>query len=244
MLILGIDFETTGLDTQKDDVIEMGAVLYDTERKAPIKIISELIAINRDIPASITDLTGIRQDDIEKFGVSFNHAVSSLVPLIIECDYFLAHNKDFDKAFLDRKMLEIEQSRGETFRIERDYLPHYKDKVWLDTMIDIQYPKGIGTHKLTYLAAEHCFVNPFSHRAVFDVLTAIKIAEHYSWDKIVERAKVPNVRVIAKVSYDDRQLAKDAGYHWDKAAQVWFKTMKACDLELERQRCKFQIVGA
>ena len=58
-IVCGVDLETTGLDPQKDQVTEVGAVLWDTELNAPIKFFNKLLRINGSVPAEIVKLTGI-----------------------------------------------------------------------------------------------------------------------------------------------------------------------------------------
>ncbi len=57
--ILIIDIETTGLDADKDKIIEFGAALCDWKTKKPVYLLSENIQFSGEIDPMITDLTGI-----------------------------------------------------------------------------------------------------------------------------------------------------------------------------------------
>ena len=43
MLLLGIDLETDGLDPKVNNILEVGAVLYDWDTKTPVQMLSEFI---------------------------------------------------------------------------------------------------------------------------------------------------------------------------------------------------------
>ena len=73
MLILGVDFETTGLDTQKDSIIEVGAVLWDTQRKMPLQIYSDLMwheSIWKNATATkehVEKIVKLNEEDLKEF---------------------------------------------------------------------------------------------------------------------------------------------------------------------------------
>ena len=114
-------------------------------------------------------------------------------------------------------------------------------QTWIDTRVDVPYPDNIKTRKLTYLAAEHGFANPFQHRALFDVLTMLKIMGLYNMEDILFFAKQETVRVIAHVSFQQKQLAKDRGYHWDGEAKIWFLDMKKSKSLKEENEAGFPV---
>jgi DNA polymerase III alpha subunit (gram-positive type) len=219
MRILGLDFETTGLSAEKDHVIEIGAVVWETETKKPVTMYSELIKPEGFIglPTEIIQITGIDDQSLFDYGVEAQGAFKKLHSLIESTEFIVAHNAPFDRSFLN-------------IGLEKWGLPPVT-KSWLDTLADIPYPKGIVTRKLDYLAAEHKVLNPFSHRAVFDVLTMLSVLNKYDLKEVIERSKSPNVEVTAIVSFDEKDKAKDLGFHWDGKGRRWFKDFKQCDLD-------------
>jgi DNA polymerase III subunit epsilon len=228
MKILGLDFETTGLSWKEDRIIEVGAVLYDWDTETPLCLLSQLVDPKRPIPEEISKLTGITDALIASYAKPENDVLDSLLCLMGQADYVMAHNgSEFDKLFFDALMARL-----------RPGTTTY-DKPWLDTRYDIVFPESITTRNLRFLAAEHGFLNPFAHRAVFDVLTMLRVARQYPLESIIARAKEPNVCVQAIVSFDDKEKAKARGYYWFGPKKLWWRSMKVSDYEVEKTTCGF-----
>ena len=228
MLICGVDFETTGLDSKTDRIIEIGAVLWDTERQLPLRILSCYVNPEREISPEITAITGITNGDVA-YGVPENKALADLFELAVYSDgYFMAHNAEFDKGFYDAACI-----RSGVLN---------EEMVWLCSKNDIVYPERITTRNLRHLAAENGFLNPFSHRAVFDVLTMFKVASCYKIEDIIARAAQPTLYVQAVVSFDEKEKAKARGYYWCGPKKIWWRTMKESDYLVEKEACGFRTV--
>lgn len=228
MYWLGFDCETTGLDVRKDSIIEVGAVLWDVERKAPVMQYGALIKGNFTVTEEITRITGITKEDTDKFGIPFQDAVRGMGDLIRHASHIVAHNgTNFDRPILEAELL----------RHELPVPPH----PWIDTAVDIDFPAELTVRKLSYLACEHGFLNPFAHRAVSDVLTMLKIVGQYDAKQILAWAASPPVTIRAKVTYDDRLLASSRGYRWNAEKKYWVKTLKEFMLEDERKQASFEI---
>jgi DNA polymerase-3 subunit epsilon len=220
--ILGIDFETTGLDSKTDRIIEVGAVLWDWDRQLPIDMISKLCWHTDDgttpqIPELITKITGIDGPMLKEHSVSTSVVLQRLMSMSRGI-YVMAHNAPFDMGFLfaecDKLGIEVQYGAGV-----------------IDSRTDIKYDKDLHKSRaLTHLAASHGFLNPFAHRAVFDVLTMLKVASNYDLDEIIARSKSPNVVLTAHVSFDEKDKAKAAGFHWKPEVKSWQMTIKQCDL--------------
>lgn len=111
---------------------------------------------------------------------------------------------------------------------------------WIDTTEDVPYPLEVKTRKLTHLAAEHGFVNPFPHRAVTDVLTTLRILSFYSTEEVERYAKAESKTLVANFERDDPEfeVKKDAvkrnGYRWTGAPEYqWKKSIKDFQVEEE-----------
>ena len=104
------------------------------------------------------------------------------------------------------------------------------DLPWIDTITDIKFDKSIKTRNLKHLAAEHNFLPGFSHRAVFDVLTMLKILSMYEIDEVIARASEPTLYVQALVDFKNNQKAKDHQFRWHAPSKAWWRSYKASDL--------------
>ena len=233
MKLLFVDFESTWtkpVDPEQALITEIGAVLFDWSSKKPLSIYSELV-YSEDHPKSppeLVELTGITDAMLEDYGVPVGMALYKLLNLIERADFIVAHNgTGFDKPLLKAEC-------------GRHGMP-FPETPWIDTRTDIPFPKRIGARKLSYLAAEHGFLNPFAHRAVFDCLTTAEVLKPYDILEVIELSKQPLIHAVAKVSYQDRALAKEAGYYWDGEKKNWFRPMKESLFEAEKERVPFLI---
>jgi DNA polymerase III epsilon subunit-like protein len=232
MLFVGFDCETTGLDVKKDRITEVGAVLWCTERNAPLKVFSSYMYEKTypEISKEITELTGITQRDLDLYGRYPEQVLSDLLMFFDEGDFVLAHNgTNFDRPILESEM-------------ERVGAMYKDDVAWIDTSVDLPFPKGITTRKLSYLATEHGFLNPFPHRALFDVMTMLKVVSMYDTDEVVKLSKSPNLTIRAVVDYDNRKLASERGYRWNAENKMWVKTIKELNLETETKDVPFKVL--
>ena len=218
MKILGLDFETTGLEFGKDRVIEIGAVVWDTEKSKACALMSELVTYDGQLSQEIINITGIEDDMIASYGINGETAFARLVELMKGCEYIVAHNAPFDRNFFENEV--------KNYGISVD-VNSFK---WIDTCIDVEYPESIQTRKLTYLAAEHGIINGNAHRALFDVMTMLNVLKKYPIQDVVERSKSPSVQVVAKVSFSEKDKAKKLGFRWNGDDKIWFKEFKQMDI--------------
>ena len=227
MKIVGLDFETTGLSPVEDRIIECGACLYDWDSKTPLQLMSEFVHPERPIPEEITKLTGITDGMVDGYGISEREALIELDILFSGADYAMAFNgSNFDLPFYLAACNRLGIEASGIF--------------WLDASSDVKYAPEIKTRNLQHLAAEHLILNPFRHRAVFDVLTMLKIAERYDLDAIISKAAEPTIYAQAVVSFDEKELAKERGYHWFAPRKLWWRSWKQSDYEADKMECGFR----
>ena len=93
---VSIDLETTGLDPQKDKIIEVGAVKFSGD--VEIGRFSSLVNPGRRLSEFITSLTGISQDDVD--GAPRWNKVSPDLAQFLGDSPVVAHNAGFDTGFL------------------------------------------------------------------------------------------------------------------------------------------------
>lgn len=239
MLILGGDFETSGLSPEKNAVTEVGMVLWETDLRAPVKVMGYLVDpwAGAEWDPVTQAINGITPELCSKFGYPDERALKQFILWYQMADYACFHNGTrFDRLFFN------------AWCARYGYDPDL-DKVWIDTNTDIELGEleHKMSRKLTYMAADHQFLNPFPHRAVFDVMTMFKVLGDYDLDRVIFLAKQPNVTIQALVSYDDRELAKARGYRWNEdprnpsGKKIWVQTIKECFLEKETAEAGFPI---
>lgn len=228
MKLLGLDFETLGLSPETDDITEVGLVLYDTDLRQPVRVTGYLVATDKTVTEEITRLTGITNAMLKEHGIPPRKALEGLLAAAKNIQFFVAHNgNDFDKPFLEAWC-------------KRENLP-MPTQPWIDTKVDLPaeaYEKGANL----FVMAAHAGFLFDGHRAVNDVLATFKILSGYDIDTVVKRALTPNVHVRAVVSYDDRLLAKSAGFHWKPERKRWEMAVKADEVEALKARVTFPVV--
>lgn len=216
MLILGVDVETTGLSDERDEITEIGAVLWDWDMQMPLEQQSDIIDCGKHISREITEITGLTNEICSKHGLTLEGSINTLDGMMEAADYVMAHNAPFDKGFIQA-----------AFNKEDMVMP---STPWLDTRTDVKW-RTKGSRKLGYLAADHGFINPFAHRALYDVLTMLKLASLYSLEDIIKRSQSPTVTLKALVSFNQKDLAKEKGFHWEAGSKSWLLEIKEMDLE-------------
>ena len=231
MIVAGIDFETTSVDPHTCHPTEVALILWEAQTNTIIEPMSFLLQLPAEVEVTNEHITGISKRLVQNYGYRWNEAQEYILQRLAYADYFMAHNVEFDRTILKR-MVNWENHYGEK---------PFDDSHWIDTMTDVPYPEGIKTRALTYLAAEHGFVNPFPHRALFDVMTMIKIAGMYDLAEILKYANSPNIWLRASVSFEDKQLAKDRYFKWDPTNKLWVKKVKEMNIAYEEERAEFPI---
>ncbi len=96
--ILILDTETTGLDENKDEIIEVGCILFNVKSKSVLSQVSFLFPVNSNeaehvngIPAEVTNIKQPWEDGLNFF-----------LKLVDCSDLIVAHNVEFDKNGLER----------------------------------------------------------------------------------------------------------------------------------------------
>lgn len=123
--VLFVDVETTGLDSTKDRVIEIGAVKVDKDGN--IEKYSQLINPGFKISKEIRKITGIKQKELDN--APLLDEVSDEVKRVLRTDLFVAHNAKFDFSFLSSELLRLDYPLEvpyiDTIKIARAFYPNY-----------------------------------------------------------------------------------------------------------------------
>lgn len=116
---VALDIETTGLDSEKDAIIEIGAVRFNEKRLEGEW--SSLINPGRPIPPFITQLTGIT-DQMVLQAPSIHEVVTDLANFIGD-SIIIGHNIGFDLSFFKRFRLFRSNEIIDTYELAAVLLP-------------------------------------------------------------------------------------------------------------------------
>ncbi|WP_029267909.1 ATP-dependent DNA helicase DinG [Virgibacillus alimentarius] len=154
-----IDLETTGHSpTENDKIIEVGMVIVDND--TIVDDYSTLFNPNKKIPPFISNLTGIRNEDVQN-APTFKEKAKKMIELCGN-HYLIAHNVPFDLSFLNTEL----SNHG---------LNKLTNPV-LDTveLARILYPQA-PSYKLGQLAEYLGIFHESPHRALSDAYVTAKL---------------------------------------------------------------------
>jgi DNA polymerase-3 subunit epsilon len=211
-----LDFETTGLDTANDEVIEIGMAKFTYsdpgEVTAVVDIFSSFNQPSKSIPPEITALTGITDKLVKGHRIDAN-ALSSFVS---DADIVIAHNANFDRKFAERSW------------------SIFAEKCWGCSANEIEWRKhGFDGSRLGYLLAGAGYFHE-AHRAVEDCQALLEIlsrqlpgTDQTALAVLLERARRPSFRIWAERSpFDFKDILKKRGYRWndgnDGRPKAWY----------------------
>ena len=162
------DTETTGLQYNRDEIIEFAAVVL--ERKDGKVIVTEeydeLITLSPGgfVPAQIEALTGISNQDIRERGIPKTRVCCDIARMVAGNTLLLAYNAHFDLSFLFYLLLREGDPTILRGKDKLDLLTVYKDRR--------SYPHKL-CNAIDAYGLSGKVVN--SHRAVDDVLATVEV---------------------------------------------------------------------
>ena len=202
---LMVDVETTGLDPDQDEIIELAMVPFRYALDGTVVEVLEPFDCLREptkpISPEITALTGITDAMVSGKSIDPSEVSAFAAPAAV----VIAHNAAFDRRFLER------------------FSPVFSTKAWACSMSEIDWAgEGFEGTKLSYLAMAHGFFYD-RHRAANDCLAAIEIlarelprARVPALVKLLENARLPTWRIWAENSpFEFKDLLKARGYRWN-----------------------------
>jgi len=202
---LVIDTETTGVDTTKDKIIELGFVAFEYDAgSGNIYRILHTYDGFEDPKEPLSDvvkkLTGIddamvKDQQLDDTEINAWLEKSSLI---------IAHNAGFDRAMLERRLASV------------------KDTAWACTFADIDWQaEDIGSRKLDYIAYQLGYFFD-GHRAVNDAQAtlhllsyALPVSKKLAMAELLASAREKSMRIFAIAApFDKKDALKDRGYRW------------------------------
>ena len=143
---VALDLETTGLDSNRDAIIEIGAVKFQGDED--IDTFQTFIKPDRPIPDFVQRLTGISPDQVSR--APLFSSVSRDLQDFIGSSPVIGHNVSFDLRFLDSHDLALANTSYDTWDLASILLPR-----------TTQYSLG-------FLASHFGVVHDRAHRALDD----------------------------------------------------------------------------
>jgi len=222
-----LDTETTGLDLDKAEVIELAMLKFeyspDGEILRVIDRFSELRQPANPIPLEISNLTGITDEMVA--GRSIDPAV--VEAFVADASIVIAHNARFDRPIAQRAW------------------PVFKNFDWACSLDEIPWREsGYEGAKLAYLLmGAGLFAE--AHRAIGDCQALLHILSlpfgaegKPALSALLAHARQATIRIFAVNSpYDRKDLLKARGYRWSNGTnglrRCWWRDVSERDLEAE-----------
>lgn len=135
---VAIDVETTGLDVDKDEIIEIAAIkVIGGEEAARFHT---LVRSEKRVPKKIVELTGITDDLLNSQGVNLELALDDFISFVGE-DIVVAHNATFDSDFIQASCEEcdlddFDNECIDTIALAKKKMPKAKN-YHLSTLLDM-----------------------------------------------------------------------------------------------------------
>jgi len=230
-----LDVETTGLDQQKDEVIELGMVKFDYLPDGCIvglrDVFSSFNEPSNPIPQEITALSGITNEMVTGCRID-EAAVSSFAD---DAVIIIAHNASFDRKFAER------------------YWPIFQRKAWGCSATEVEWRKhGFEGSRLGYLLNGTGLFHQ-AHRAVDDCHALLEILAFElpttgtsALAVLLDQARKRTMRIWAEQSpFDLKDSLKRRGYRWsdgsDGRPRFWYIDLDESKLDDEIAFLKSEI---
>ncbi len=191
---VSLDIETTGLDTRRDEIIQIAAIRFTAGKKT--EVFDSFVKPNAKVPTFIKALTHISSEDLKNAP-----DIKAVLPKLLEFigdSVIVGQNIAFDLGFIDENLIRmgkfpIRNQRWDTAEIGRVYLPF------------------INNHKLGTMCREFYIVLDNAHRADADAVATGELLCHLSHHIYDHYSLVLNARLL-----DLAKQAKleDSLYHY------------------------------
>jgi len=205
-----LDVETTGLDPQADEIIELAMVPFFYSADGKILGIDEPFSQLRQpsfpIPPEISRLTGINDVSVAGKAIDQNEVLS----FVTGRSLIVAHNAEFDRQFVEK------------------LCPDLARNPWACSMEEVPWKDaGFESLKLLFLGLQSGFFFD-GHRAENDCLAGIELLNrplgqtgYTAFQCLLQSARQNTVRLWAEnAPYDLKDVLKKRGYRWNAENQT------------------------
>jgi DNA polymerase-3 subunit epsilon len=211
-----VDTETTGTNTDKDAIVELGMVLFefDPETGKAYNILGSFDQLEYPgfhIPPEATAVHGITDEMVAGKRID----ETSVEKFLDGVSLVVAHNSKFDRVFLEKR------------------LPIFESLPWGCSLEQVNWnSEGIGSAKLDYIAYQYGFFYD-GHRAAVDCYALLEILQQQlpkSGDlvlkSILNALGQKSYTVYATGSpFETKDTLKARAYRWDGDKKCWHITV-------------------
>jgi len=193
LTIIFFDLETTGLNPDIDEIIEIGAI--KVQDKKIIEKFQSLVRPDRNIPKFITDLTGINEKEVEKAPRAED--IKDKLEDFINNYPLIAHNASFDKTFLEKLLgKELENDVYDTLELSRLFFPEFY------------------SHSLQNLVKKLEIKSKGPHRALTDTLMLYSVFQKIEKEKGLFPQEI--LKKFKQIFVNERNFDSIFGDEWEK----------------------------
>jgi predicted DnaQ family exonuclease/DinG family helicase len=122
-ICVAVDLETTGLDSERDEIIEIGAVKFQGEKV--LDTFQTLVNPGRPLPPFVRSLTGITQQDLD--GAPNFSIVAPDLMAFLGSHPIVGQNISFDLAFLRQKLVAQSNPAYDTRDLASALMPYFPE---------------------------------------------------------------------------------------------------------------------
>lgn len=208
MIILSFDTETSGLDPQKDRVVEFGAYVWDTEKDKNVLCEGVYFKIPFKMSDDVMKIHHISNETVQNEGVLFEEYADRAYKMLSRADVIVGHNIEFDINMMDAEFLRVGMRMPETQWIDTMILA----RRWYPSLKEIMPSKSLGK-------VSNFFMLPAfdAHRAFDDCKRTMEILFEIckDLDITIEQILDPDFNALGKYAISlgmDPFLATVCGY--------------------------------
>ncbi|ABX08657.1 3'-5' exonuclease [Prochlorococcus marinus] len=208
--LLILDTETTGLDSDKDQCLEIGAILFHVKTRSVLAQNSFLLPVDENSAESINRIPA----EITRIFQPWEMGMKYFEELVDCAEAVVAHNVAFDKQWFGSPPL-----------------PKLI-KPWICSMEDISWPSHLQLRSrpsVRDLALAYEIPVWSAHRALTDCIYLAEVFRRCDQlETLLVHGLEPRMLMRAQVSYEQRHLAKNAGFRWnDPVHGAWTRRLSA-----------------
>src|SRR5246500_795100 len=223
-----VDVETTGTNPDRDKITELGICLFEYDRQSGriYRVLGSWEWFEDPgipIPPEITKITGITDAMVTGHCID-DSAVNDLLDRVV---LVIAHNADFDRRFLEKR------------------LPAFASKHWACSRSDIDWKiEGIRSSALEFIAYSLGFFHD-QHRAASDCRATVHAlaqrlpgSGRLALQALLVKARSPTWRLWARdAAIEKKDVLKSRGYSWSAGEfgrpKCWYRDVADADKSAE-----------